>query len=270
MSETATWANPLIRWAGSKRKLLHHLVSAAPPSFRRYYEPFVGSGCLFFALRPGRATLGDINTVLIETYRTIKSHPRLLQRRAVRFPLDSRSYYALRELREPMVVIDKAARFLVLNRLCFNGLYRTNRNGYFNVPFGSRGGSLPSEAAFYRASIALRTARLVSGDFERTVEGAARGDFVYFDPPYVYNSRRNRGEYGADTFCTSDIERLIARMRILDARGVHILLSYIDCEEIREVTRAWKTRVVPVQRQISGFSRHRRIVNELLISNYDF
>lgn len=270
MSQTAAWANPLIRWAGSKRKLLHHLVSAAPPSFRRYYEPFVGSGCLFFALRPRRATLGDINPVLIDTYRTIKSHPRLLQRRAAGFPRDRRSYYALRKLQQPMAVIDNAARFLVLNRLCFNGLYRTNRKGEFNVPFGSRGGSLPSEAAFYRASLALRTARLVSGDFERTVEGATRGDFVYLDPPYVYSTRRNRGEYGAETFSTLDIERLIARMHTLDAKGVQILLSYLDCEEIRELARAWKTRVIPVQRQISGFLRHRRIVNELLISNYDF
>ena len=265
------WCPPVIRWAGSKRKLLPILISASPPVFRRYFEPFVGSGCLFFALKPKRAVLGDINEELVSALQALRQHPRLLHRRAAAFGLNRRKYYELRDHPKSIDgITGEAARFIALNRYCFNGLYRANRSGKFNVPFGTRTGALPAESIFYRAAIALRNAKIVQGDFAETVRTARRGDYVYLDPPYVYSGRRDRGEYGPNTFSVDDVERLFVTMRRLTERGAYVLLSFIECDEVLRRARGWTVRRVPVQRQISAFAQYRIRVNEVLISNYEF
>lgn len=269
-SERIAWSSPILRWAGSKRKLLPVLLRGTPAKYERYFEPFVGSGCLFFALRPQRAVIGDINADLMTAYSVLQRHPRLLHRRTASLRLNRRSYYKLRDgLGNADDMLDDAARFIALNRHCFNGLYRANSAGKFNVPFGSRHGILPPEAVFYKASIALRGSKLVTGDFTLTLRNAAKGDFIYLDPPYVYSDRRDRGEYGPGTFKLSDIARLFKAMRRLDKLGAHVLLSFLETVEVLKMANGWNIKTVPVQRQISGFARFRKVVNEVLISNYE-
>jgi len=263
------WSAPIFRWAGSKRKLLPILLRATPAKYERYFEPFVGSGCLFFALRPRRAVIGDINADLMTAYSALQRHPRLLHRRTASFRLNRRSYYRLRDrLGNSDDMLDDAARFTALNRHCFNGLYRANSAGKFNVPFGNRHGLLPGEATFYRASIALRRCRLVTGDFVMTLRNADEGDFVYLDPPYVYSDRRDRGEYGPGTFKIPDMRRLFKSMHRLHKLGAYVLLSFLETHEVLKMAKGWNIETVPVQRQISGFAHFRNVVNEVLISNY--
>jgi len=139
-------SQPLLRWAGSKRRLIPRLRSFWSHRYKRYVEPFMGSACLFFALRPARAILGDINGDLVATYHTIREHPRAVWNALQRIPVGKTSYYATRQLNpNDLSDVNKAARFIFLNRFCFNGLYRTNLQGRFNVPYApARTGSLPS------------------------------------------------------------------------------------------------------------------------------
>src|SRR5947208_694046 len=134
MAKSDAGIAPLLRWAGSKRKLIPQLLRHVPEGFDRYIEPFGGSACLFFALRPDRAIIADLNQELIETYRTLRSHPKLVHRAVFNMPRTKRYYYAIRD-RTPQALsdVEKAARFLYLNRNCFNGVYRLNHAGCFNV-----------------------------------------------------------------------------------------------------------------------------------------
>jgi len=149
----SVWCTPFLRWAGSKRRLLPNLLELVPEAYDRYIEPFVGSGCLFFALKPDSAILGDINGALMEVYSTVHKHPRLVSRAVHRIKRTPEQYYMLRDEGPGLLPpIQRVARFIFLNRNCFNGIYRTNKEGKFNVPFGSRTGQLPGESFFYRCS----------------------------------------------------------------------------------------------------------------------
>ena len=259
---------PVLRWAGSKRKLLPILLKYVPEAFGRYIEPFTGSACLFFAVRPGSAILSDLNSELIDTYRILRTHPKLVHRAVCSMPKGSRHYYALRELSpSELNDLDRAARFVYLNRNCFNGVYRTNRAGFFNVPRGKKVGEIPSESHFVRCASALRRAELIDGDFEDVAERATTGDFVYLDPPYAKRGSRRRGEYGYDSFDTPDLNRLSRCLWDLDRKGAMFLLSYAYCREIRAIANTWNSRAISVRRHVAGFRRHRTSVRELLISN---
>lgn len=262
------WVRPFLRWAGSKRKLVATLMRHAPSSFHRYIEPFAGSACLFFALRPAAAVLGDINAELIRAYKTIGRHPRRVARLAGSFPNDARTYYRLRgQSVDVLDDIEGAARFLYLNRYCFNGVYRTNRKGAFNVPRGRQTGALPSESTLYRCSIALRTADLRAGDFETCLADVQQGDFVYLDPPYASVDRPRYGEYGYGSFAKNDLERLLAVLCVLDGRGATFLLSYQDTGQLGRLPKEWHRRRVSIRRHVAGFAQDRRIVREVLVSN---
>jgi DNA adenine methylase len=166
--------------------------------------------------------------------------------------------------------LDRAARFVYLNRNCFNGVYRTNQDGDFNVPRGKRVGVLPPQRQFVRCANALRRATLISGDFESAIEFANAGDFVYLDPPYAKEGSRRRGEYGCESFDTSDLARLARSLREIDKRKATFLLSYADCAEIQPIKTAWESRTVLVRRHVAGFQRHRATVREVLVSNRAF
>lgn len=262
--------SPLLRWAGSKRKLIPELLKQVPDQFDRYIESFCGSACLFFALRPRRAIISDLNQDLIDTYRVLRAHPRKLFDAVSRLPNTEQFYYYLRE-RAPSKLdgIDKAARFIYLNRNCFNGVYRTNRAGQFNVPRGTKVGEIPSDSHFLRCSIALRHAQLIDGDFEKLVGDVVRGDFVYLDPPYAKLGSRRRGEYGYASFDSPDIVRLARCLEHIHQEGAAFLLSYALCPEIQGISGKWNAKVVRVQRHVAGFRDHRMVVSEILISNRD-
>lgn len=268
-SDPRAWARPILRWAGSKRALVPLLLRAVPLSYSRYIEPFAGSACLFFATRPETAILGDFNAELIRTYETIARHPRIIARSVMALPPSPKTYYSLRD-QDPIELDDlpRAVRFVYLNRYCYNGVYRTNRQNRFNVPMGNRVGRPPSESEFVRASIALRSAVFSDTDFETTMAMAKRGDFAYLDPPYSTRAVQGYGEYGYGAFNSHDLDRLLGVLDRASSRGVQLLLSYMDDPEIRGQFRDWSVIELAVQRQV-GSSRSRSAVSkEILMSNY--
>jgi DNA adenine methylase len=258
-----------IRWAGSKKALLPSLRALWPGPDARYVEPFCGSACFFFDVAPKSAVLGDINSELITTYRALKADFGLVLECLRRLKLGKRSYYRLRSidpasLSEP----EQAARFLFLNRFCFNGIYRTNAAGTFNVPYGDPKGTVSFNIELLReAASLLKSATLINGDFEKVLDEAQAGDFVYLDPPYAVAKRRVFAEYHPDSFSERDIDRLNVALERLDARGVTFVLSYADSAEGRSVSDRWYSRRVRARRNVAGFAGDRKFSYEILASN---
>jgi DNA adenine methylase len=257
-----------IRWAGSKRLLLPHLRGYWP-SGARYVEPFCGSACLFFDLQPPRAILGDLNEELMLTFRAIRENPYVVLESLRRFPVGEAGYYRVRSLSPlSLAAAERAARFLYLNRYCFNGIYRTNQRGLFNVPYGPPRSGRPIEAdTVLAAAKALNEAIVVHGDFEITLAKVRRGDFVYLDPPYCLEARRVFREYLPGSFTLNDLCRLSAQLERLHEIGSTFVVSYADSSEARRLLRPWRPRRVLVRRHIAGFSDRRRSSFELIASN---
>jgi DNA adenine methylase len=264
------WTSPILRWAGSKRKLLPTLMTNAPASYGRYIEAFAGSACLLFALHPKSAVLNDINEQLIESYTVLRDHPRLLARGVHSLPSTKKEYYRQRSLdASALTPLDRAIRFIYLNRNCFNGVYRTNRQGVFNVPRGKKTGSTPREQDFYRCSVALRYTDLRALDFEGCLADVKKSDFVYLDPPYSTSPRPRYGEYGYASFQPIDVARLVGVLRRLDSLGAYFLLSYAGGRSVQRSFTEWNCQSIRVRRHVAGFVDHRTVVDEILVSNYD-
>lgn len=261
---------PLLRWAGSKRKLLPQLLANLPENFDRYVEPFAGSACLFFSLRPKRALLADINEDLIGTYRAIKKSPESVAQALKRLKRDESTYYRIREAQNSALTPEnRAARFIYLNRLCFNGLYRTNKDGKFNVPYGGeKSGKLPDLQQLKNYSSLLKRARLLPATFEETLEEVKSGDFVYIDPPYCIKSRRVFNEYSNAAFGPDQLKRLRQQMIRLDKAGIQFLVSYGYSAEALALSTGFERVELMVQRQIAGFSCDRRKSREIMIKNF--
>jgi DNA adenine methylase len=259
----------LLRWAGSKRALVPMLAGHVPRFPGRYIEPFVGSAALFFYLRPRQAVLGDINSALIKTYITLRSCPKDVVRELHSMPPSDRGfYYRLRaEDESKLSAARRAARFIYLNRYCFNGLYRTNRAGRFNVPFsGRRNGPLPSSEILLDAARLFRRAQLVAADFEATLESARPGDFVYLDPPYWISEKRMFREYNAEAFSEKHLSRLTVQLRRLEELGIPFMLSYFDTPEADELTEGRNVHRASVRRNIAGFGKSRTFDCELVVT----
>ena len=185
------------------------------------------------------------------------------------YPRSPEFYYKTRALNpKSLKKIERAARFMYLNRFCFNGLFRTNLKGNFNVPRGSHTGDIPSLDELLVAREKLVNTLLLSCDFHDAIANVDSSYFVYLDPPYVYKERKERGEYGVGSFDLQDISRLETQLNILNDKGAKFLLSYVDKPEMSNIKSTWVSRDIPVNRQIGGFSSTRRIVRELLITNY--
>jgi len=237
---------------------------------KRYVEPFAGSACLFFAIRPPRAILGDLNPELIATYIEVKYRiSQVLDELKKLPPADRGEYGRLRAIDlSTLTRPARAARFIYLNRFCFNGLYRTNLLGNFNVPYsGVRCGSVPSDSVFGKCSNRLRRARFIRGDFEKVLKHAEKGDLVYMDPPFAVRARRVFREYDPSTFTSEDIERLRGWMARLNRAGINFVVSYTESDEADLLKKDFSFETVAVRRHIAGFAAHRAMTNELLISN---
>ncbi len=259
---------PFLRWAGSKRKQVTRLSSFWSADHERYVEPFAGSACLFFELAPKAAVLGDSNKQLVEVYRVVRDEPERLYRRLCHLRRDLPTYRQWRKLKPELLDREtRALRFLYLNRNCFNGIYRTNMNGDFNVPMGKRPGEYFSKEDLLHCSKLLRRTTLVAGDFEKTLERVEAGDFVYLDPPYAVTSRRIFKEYGKKTFDTGDIPRFSDSLVAIVKRGADFLVSYADCAEARALALDWNSVRLPIRRHVAGFAGDRKKAYEWLISN---
>jgi len=261
--------SPFLRWAGSKKQLLPSLALYWRHGHGRYIEPFAGSAALFFHLAPAEALIADINADLITTYTEVSGHPRAVANRLAKLPKGPNAYRRLRAL-DPGVMspTDRSARFIYLNRYCFNGLYRTNSAGRFNVPYGGgKTGKLPSSRHLIECSRLLGSASIMCASFEVTLEEARADDFVYLDPPFRVDRQRVFTEYTASQFGPSHVHSLREWLVRLDRANVRFLLSYAASDEAEYLRKGFHFALVSVRRNIAGFAASRRFTAEMLISN---
>lgn len=264
-----TQVTPILRWAGSKRKILPILASFWRPTFHRYVEPFAGSAALFFKVQPEAAILGDINADLMETYSVLRDRPDDVHKAVSKLPRSEDDYYKIRGRNiNRLGALGRAVRFVYLNRHCFNGIYRTNTKGEFNVPYAhTRPGSVPTIETFRQNGALLQRAILKTGDFGAVLSAVKRNDFVYLDPPYAVTNRRVFRQYDKREFSTRDLERLVEHLKRIDRVGATFVVSYADCTEARTLLSHWNLRRLRVRRHIAGFVSDRRSAMELLVTN---
>jgi DNA adenine methylase len=267
-TRTQETADSVFRWAGSKKPILPRLLERSPASYSTYFEPFVGSGALLFGLAPKRSVVNDSNVELINAYRQIARQPARLANSVRTIGADNSAYLAMRSMApDTLTPYRRAVRFVYLNRHCFNGVYRLNQRGMFNVPQGTRTGPIPSNDEFRRAAQVLRSARLTCTDFEESISAAGNDDYVYLDPPYS-TSERFRGEYGSRRFDEADLDRLISTVIALDQRNGLFLISYLDHRKLRRALRRFRIDTVRNPRRVASKVASRTAATELLISNY--
>jgi DNA adenine methylase len=235
---------PFLKWAGGKRWLTRRFPALIPNQFRAYHEPFLGSGAVFFHLDPIIASISDANPELISTYRAVRDEPknvvRLLRAHSNRH---SDAYYYEVRSAAPRTQASKAARFIYLNRTCWNGLYRVNKEGIFNVPRGTKDSVIFPNDDFVLISHRLKRARIVCCDFETTLDRACTDDFVFVDPPYTVKHNYNGFlKYNQSIFSWDDQIRLASAVKRASDRGAKILVLNADHESVRSLYRGLGTQ----------------------------
>ena len=274
---------PFLKWAGGKRQLLSEIKKYIPKGIKNYtyYEPFIGAGAVLFDLQPKRAIINDFNSQLILTYNVIKEKVEELidLLKSYKEKNAEEYYYEIRNLDRDSVKfnkstnIEKAARLIFLNKTCFNGLYRVNSQGLFNVPYGRyKNPAICEEPVLHQINAYLNTneIRILNTDFEQALLGADTNSFIYFDPPYHSPDKTNFTGYQADGFGEKEQERLRNVMIKMTERGVKCLLSNSDTEYIRTLYKDKVFEIISVhaKRSINSDSAGRGNVAEVLIKNW--
>ncbi len=265
---------PFLRWAGGKAHYANSIVDYLPQNFQGvYYEPFLGAASVFLAYQPSRARLSDLNKQLIDTYIQVRDNPKLLYDHLMEYTAkDSEAFfYRTRdEYNSGRTGIRQAARFIYLNKACFNGIFRVNRDGVFNVPYGQkRRLAIPSLSCFAVISNLLRKADLDARDYRSAVSRARSGDLVYLDPPYPpLDNSSSFTHYTKERFNWLDQAEVAAVAADLSRLGSLVLITNADTEEIRALYKDWL--VFPIQRtRWITCAREKHKVGELIITNYN-
>lgn len=268
-----TAAGPFVKWLGGKRQLMSLILPLVPEKIGTYYEPFVGGGALFFALHNskgfiGGAVLNDYNSDLMDAYRTIQQNVDLLIELLKTYPVEKDFFDALR-LQPGLTELEKAARLLYLTRTSFNGLWRVNSKGQFNAPWGKyTNPRIVDESNLNAVNKALQGVTLTCQDFEASVRGAKKGDFVYFDPPYVpLNPTSSFTAYTSGGFGIHAHERLARTFFDLQSDGVSVLLSNSDTPFVRSLYQGATITPVMARRNVNSKGSLRGPVGEVLISS---
>jgi DNA adenine methylase len=266
-------ASPFLKWVGGKRSIIEDLKKRLPASFGNYYEPFVGGGALFFEMHSKlkKAFLSDANLDLITTYNVIKNEPaKLIQLLKKHQNLHCEEYYyrqrSKHDLNEP---IEIAARMIYLNKTCFNGLWRVNKKGEFNVPIGRyTNPGICQEDNINACSKALEKAQIYHQDYSKI--SAQKGDFVYFDPPYHPINETSFTTYAANDFTEKDQQALANFCLELTRAGVKLMVSNSNTDFIRKLfsSPVFKIEIVNAPRLVNCKSNGRKAVEEVLITNY--
>ena len=261
---------PFLKWAGGKQGIASRLVRFFPNKFERYYEPFVGGGSVFFAFRPKRPILADANNWLIDTFEAVRSDHRRVARHLDGMINSKEEYLRIRSINpDSLDLYERGAQLIYLNKTCFRGLFRVNRYGQFNVPYGAYDRRYYDLDNLASAAIALQNVEFRRGDFELTLHDIGRDDFVYFDPPYYkLGGYSDFSRYTKDQFRENDHVRLAALCRELDGRGIRWAVSNSDTELVRSLFCGFRMVTIENRREINLNSQERSI-SELLILNYD-
>ena len=283
MAKNNPLVKPFLKWAGGKRQLLAEIKKHLPKNINdyTYYEPFIGAGALFFELQPEKAIINDFNGQLIAAYIVIKEKIEELIALLKKYQEMNieQNYYKIRNMDRDIIKfnelagIEKAARLIFLNKTCFNGLYRVNSQGLFNVPYGRYKNPLICEEAVLRQIsnyLNSNEISIVNGDFEQAVSTAGKTAFIYFDPPYHSPDKTNFTGYQANGFDDQEQERLRNVIIKMTNRGAKCLLSNSDTEYIRELynDNIFEITSVQAKRAINSNSAGRGAVNEVLIKNW--
>lgn len=263
---------PFVKWAGGKGRLLAQLEPFLPPAYNAYIEPFLGGGAFYLALEPERALLADLNEDLMSCYRVIREDVDGLLAALTSYDAREDSYYAVRAQQPAdLLPVARAARFIYLNKACYNGLYRVNAGGQFNVPFGRfRGRPWLSGAENLRAmATLLRDAELVTAPYWETLARATRGDFVYIDPPYQpLSATASFTAYTSGAFGERDQRTLATLFAELSSRGCLLMLSNSDTPLIRSLYASYRIEEVRATRMINSDPLARGAITELVVLNY--
>jgi DNA adenine methylase len=273
---------PFVKWAGGKRQLLSVITNHIPGKFERYFEPFLGGGAVFFSLvskeRKTKWFISDLNSDLVLSYATIRDKVKelvlSLENHAANYSKNQSSYYYKVREANPKNEIDKVSRLIFLNKTCFNGLYRVNSKGKFNVPVGRYvNPNIVNKENLFEISRVLQSKDILikCQDFEDALKGVGHEDFVYLDPPYQpVSTTASFTSYTDSDFDFSDQERLYAKFKALDKKGVKVLLSNSRSDEIIELFNEFSGGIIEISanRFINSVSQKRTGHTELLIKNY--
>lgn len=270
---------PFLKWAGGKRQLLDRISERMPQSYNNYYEPFIGGGAVLFGLQPERALINDINESLINTYRIIATNPQTLIECVKE--LDSKIgedgkkyYYDLREryndkLMKKEFDVELASLFIFINKHCFNGLYRVNGKGLFNVPYNNSNRESIDEESIVEVSDYLKDVTILAGDFEVACQGAGNGDFVFLDSPYAPLNPTSFESYTKEGFDIESHKRLAKVFDELTDKGCYCMLTNHNTDFINSLygNKGYKIDVVSVKRMINS-DASKRTGEEVIICNY--
>lgn len=270
---------PFVKWAGGKRQLITQIRERMPEKYNDYYEPFIGGGAVIFDLLPANALINDINKALINTYRTICNEPDAFLIEVNRLDNDmwedgKKYYYTIREhyndkLMRSEYDVELAALFVFINKHCFNGLYRVNGKGLFNVPYNNSRRVSVDEDVIIATSEYLRGVTIIDGDFEQACKNAKKGDFVFIDSPYAPLNPTSFESYTKEGFDIESHKRLAKLYDELTARGCYCMLTNHNTELINELygNKDYKIDVVSVKRMINSDASN-RVGEEVIICNY--
>lgn len=270
---------PFVKWAGGKTQLLERLKAKMPDSYRRYFEPFIGGGALLLSLQPKDAVINDVNGQLLNIYRQLKSNSEeviKILKELDSVECDEEHYYEMRAKYNEMIQSQSltpecAAMAIWINKHCYNGLYRVNSKGGFNVPYNKKitGSSMVEDnLRGIGKYLSEANVEILEGDFEKACEEVKKGDFVYFDSPYVpINKTANFTDYTKDGFTLEDHKRLAALFRKLDKIGAKIMLSNHDVPLVHELYEGFSIENISVRRAINSDAT-KRTGKEVIITNY--
>ena len=269
---------PVLKWVGGKRQLLPQIEKHVP-DYNRYFEPFIGGGAVLFELCPKSATINDFNPELTNLYKVIKTkHKKLIELLKIHKQNNSEEYfYEIRGLDRledyaKLSDVERAARLIYMNKVCYNGLYRVNSSGFFNAPYGKyENPAIFDESNIEEVHKYLKTndIRILTGDFAAAVADAVPGDFIYFDPPYApLSATANFTSYSSTGFSADDQRRLKVLCDELNDKGIKFLLSNSNCEFIRDLYKDYEIEMVDAKRAINCKGSGRGTIKEVLVRNY--
>lgn len=271
---------PFVKWAGGKRQIIDKLNKYIPAKYNCYYEPFIGGGALFFELAPKCAVINDSNSELMNVYNVLCSHDKYTKMCKILNDYECRNseefYYEIRNKdREKsfgrLADYKKAARTIYLNKTCFNGLYRVNRKGFFNVPYNKKDkvNTYDGENLLtVHMVLTMNDVKVMCCDFEEAISGAKEGDFVYFDPPYDSDTH-SFDSYTSGGFGKDEQVRLARVFKELDKKGVKVMLSNHNTTLVQELYNDYNIHVIEAKRSINSKGNKRGKVEEVIITNYD-
>lgn len=272
---------PVFKWGGGKRQLLDDILPKIPP-YTRYYEPFIGGAAVLLGLKPEYAVINDFNKELVNAYKVIRDYPEELiyllklhrDKNSIEYFYEVRAWDRDKDNYEQLSNIDKAARTIYLNRTCFNGLYRVNRQGFFNTPCGKyKKPEIVNEDRIRAIHEYLSTNRIQirCGDYKDALKHIRAGAFVYFDPPYMppENGDETFTQYTVDGFDEEKQRELKEICDMLTQKGVKFMLSNSCCSFIKELYKDYHIEIVQARRNVSADGGKRILIDEVLVTNYE-